>query len=96
MSREKNKKICFKNIKIPRGTFMPILSYLVYPREGKKERLIRSLQKISSCEILESTNEDILILLTDTKDDYEEGLIQENLKQVPEIEGMALVYAQEG
>ncbi len=75
---------------------MPILSYLVYPREGKKEELISSLQKISSCEIVESINKDVVILLTDTKNDYEEGLIQENLKQVPEIEGMALVYAQEG
>jgi len=75
---------------------MPINSYLVYPRLGEKEALITHLNKISECETLEASNEDIVILVTDTTDELHEGILQENLKLIPEIQGMALVYAQEG
>lgn len=75
---------------------MPIQSYLVYPKADEKKNLILNLSNIPCCEVLESTNEDIIILLTDTADDLEEGQLQENLKAVPQLQGMALVYAQEG
>ncbi len=75
---------------------MPICSYLVYPRVGEKESLITNLNKISECETIESTNEDIVVLVTDTADDIQEGILQENLKHIPQIQGMALVYGQEG
>ncbi len=75
---------------------MPIQSYLVYPREGEKQNLNLNLNSLANCETVESTNEDIIILLTDTANDYEEGLLQENLKAIPQLQGMALVYAQEG
>ncbi|MBT6325375.1 MAG: hypothetical protein HOJ35_05360 [Bdellovibrionales bacterium] len=75
---------------------MPIQSYLVYPRKDKKQKLLSHLRKLSGCETMESTNEEIIILLTDTSSDFEEGQLQENLKAIPHLEGMALVYAQEG
>ena len=75
---------------------MPIHSYLVYPHIGKKRALITNLNKISGCEILDSSNEEIVILVTDTGNDIQEGVLQENLKTVPQIQGMALVYGQEG
>ncbi|MBK25283.1 MAG: hypothetical protein CME70_14910 [Halobacteriovorax sp.] len=74
---------------------MPIFSYLVYPRMGKKEELIKSLEGIPECKTVDSTNEDIVVLLTDTSSEEKEMHLQETLKQVPEIEGMALVYAGE-
>ncbi len=74
---------------------MPIQSYLVYPRNGERGELISSLKNTPFCEILESNNKDIIILVTDTEDDYQEGMLQENLKLIPQIQGMALVYAQE-
>ena len=75
---------------------MPVCSYLVYPRTGRKEKLISHFNNFSECEALESLNEDIVVLVTDTKDEVEEGILQENLKLIPEIQEMALVYVQEG
>ena len=75
---------------------MPICSYLIYPQSGEKKKLISHLNRFSECEALESLNENMVILVTDTKDDIQEGILQENLKLIPEIQGIALVYAQEG
>ena len=74
---------------------MPIHSYLVYPHTGEKKALITNLNKISGCETLESRNDEIVILVTDTESDFQEGLLQEDLKLLPQIQGMALVYGQE-
>ena len=74
---------------------MPICSYLVYPRIGKKEELISHLNDFSECITVNSLNKDIVILVTDTKDDIEENDLQESLKLIPEIQGMALVYMQD-
>ena len=59
---------------------MPVCSYLVYPRTRCKEKLISHLNNFFECEALESLNENIVILVTDTKDEVEEGILQENLK----------------
>lgn len=75
---------------------MPVQSYLVYPRENMRSDLISKLSNLNECEVLESTNEELLILLTDTQDSYAEGMLQEELKLIPEIQGISLVFAQEG
>ena len=75
---------------------MPVCSYLVYPRAGEKDALITHLNQISECETIESTNENIVVLVTDTADDVQEGVLQENLKRISQIQAMALVYGQEG
>ncbi len=75
---------------------MPIQSYLVYPTRGNRDDLINTLNAISDCEVTESTNEDIFILLTDTENEEKEYQLQDKLKMIPGIQGMVLVYAQEG
>ncbi len=74
---------------------MPIQSYLVYPRQGQKNTLASILNRTAHCQTVESLNKDVLILVTDTLNNEEEGILQENLKLIPEIQEMALVYAQE-
>ena len=82
-----------KNFSNKKGAIVPIQSYLVYPQVGEKQVLINQLNQFSECEVLESTNEDVVILVTDTQDDKEENLLQENLNAITQISGMALVYA---
>ena len=74
---------------------MPIQSYLVYPRQGQKQTLLSILNQTVHCRTLESLNNDVLILVTDTLNNEEEEILQENLKLIPQIQQMALVYAQE-
>ena len=74
---------------------MPVCSYLVYPHTDKKRQLLSRLDTLSECEAFESVNNALVVLVTETKDDIQEGILQENLKLIPEIQSMALVYAGE-
>ena len=74
---------------------MPIYSYIVYPQKGEKEKLAAQLNAMHQCEAFPSTNEDMLILATETADNIQESLLQEGLKLIPQIQAMALVYGQE-
>ena len=66
---------------------MPIISYLVYPQEGKKKELLKSLSFFDNCEVIPAENENILILITDTKDKKEEESL---LEKIDALEGLKL------
>lgn len=72
---------------------MPICSYLVYPVTGKSGELKRTLGTIPGCEIRESDNRDMMILVTDTPDARREEALQEKLKSIPSIQCMAMTFA---
>jgi nitrate reductase NapAB chaperone NapD len=72
---------------------MPIMSYIAYPNNLGKEKLVSDLNSIKSCEAISSTNEDIVILVTDTLTSDEEEKVQENLKSVNSLNHLSLVYA---
>lgn len=70
---------------------MPIKSYLVHPRKGKKSYLTRILANMEFCEVLPAENEDVLILVTDTDSKQEEELLKEKLEKLDGIKLMAMV-----
>ncbi|UTW66552.1 chaperone NapD [bacterium SCSIO 12643] len=70
---------------------MPIKSYLVHPMDGQKEQLIQKLEKIPFCELNPSTNEDIIVLVTDTSSIAEEKELEQKFEAISEIKNMALV-----
>lgn len=70
---------------------MPIKSYLVHPMDGQKEQLIQKLEKIPFCELNPSTNEDIIVLVTDTSSIAEEKELEKKFEAISEIKNMALV-----
>lgn len=70
---------------------MPIKSYLVHPMDGQKEQLIQKLEKIPFCELNPSTNEDIIVLVTDTSSITEEKELEQKFEAISEIKNMALV-----
>ena len=72
---------------------MPISSYLAWPVSQNKTILARELNKFSQCEAIVSTNEDVVVLVTDTKDEQEEENLQEELQNIKSLGNLTLVYA---
>lgn len=74
---------------------MKIRSYIVYPDQGGKSKLAQLLNSHPCCEATPSSNENMVILVTSTKDEQEENELQEKFKTMPQLASMALVFAQE-
>lgn len=74
---------------------MPIQSYLIYTDQKKKENLAKSLNDLPHCQATVSSNEDVIVLLTDTKNKEEEENLQKKLKNITELTNMTLVFARE-
>lgn len=70
---------------------MPIKSYIAFPRKGEKNQLINVLVNTEHCEVVPSTNKDVLVLVTDTENDQQEEALQQVLDSIKEIEHLNLV-----
>ena len=71
---------------------MPIMSYLAYPKAGKGRILAKQLQSLPACEVLPSSNHDLLILVTDTEDELAEKGLQQALDSLEDLECLAMVF----
>ena len=70
---------------------MPIKSYLAYPCEGQQEELSVQLSRLKGCEVLAATNEQLLILVTDTRTSLDEEELWRELQSLPALERLDLV-----
>jgi nitrate reductase NapAB chaperone NapD len=70
---------------------MPIKSYLVHPVDGKKEALLEALSTLEECDITPAENENVLVLVTETKDDTHESLLKQKLEAISSIKLLSLV-----
>ena len=70
---------------------MPIISYLVYPQEGKKNELLKNLSFFENCEVIPAENEELLILVTDTKDKIEEEQLLEKIDALENLKMRSMV-----
>ena len=70
---------------------MPIKSYLVHAFEGKKDKLVEELNRLPQCQVNPSTNEDVLVLVTDTPTVHAEKKLEQIFESISEIKNMALV-----
>lgn len=70
---------------------MPIKSYIAFPQKGEKNKLIQMLTDTAYCEVVPSTNKDVLVLVTDTENDQQEDELQKVLENIEEIEHLNLV-----
>lgn len=70
---------------------MPIKSYIAYPLPNQKQTLSTALNSISSCEVTESENEDLIILVTDTANNTEEEELEQKLSELPSLLSLAMV-----
>ncbi len=71
---------------------MPVFSYLAYPVQGAKAKLVKELSAIDYCDVTPSENEDILILVTDTPDENEEKKLQHTLNQLPALQSLSMTF----
>jgi nitrate reductase NapAB chaperone NapD len=71
---------------------MPVFSYLAYPIQGAKERLIAELASLEYCEVTPSENEEVLILVTDTPDEETEKELQKKLKNIKSLESLGMTF----
>jgi nitrate reductase NapAB chaperone NapD len=71
---------------------MPIFSYLAYPIQGAKEKLLKDLNSLAHCEAIPSENKDILVLITDTPNDDQEKELQKMLKQLSSLQSLGMTF----
>lgn len=70
---------------------MPVKSYLVFPHKGQKNKLSDELSRLSWCEVMPAENKDLLVLVTDTKDEQEEEKCISRINEIPDLEHYTLV-----
>ena len=70
---------------------MPIMSYLVYPNEGRKEELAAALAAIPACEVRPADNAELLLLVTDTPDSIAQKALDEQLRGLDALSFLGLV-----
>lgn len=73
---------------------MGVASYLAYPEEGMRSALLAELQEYSWCEVVESDNSDVFILVLFAETKEEEKRRFEFLQQHESLLCLAMTYAQ--
>jgi len=70
---------------------MPIKSYLAHPKKGKKEALFKALKTFDDCEVISSENENLLIVISDTKTIADDNLLKEKMDAIESLQLLSLV-----
>lgn len=70
---------------------MPIKSYLAHPHIGQKEALIQGLSALKNCEVIPAENKDVLVVVTETKDETEDKNLKEKIETIASLKLLALV-----
>lgn len=70
---------------------MPIKSYLAHPKTGEKQTLINALSVFAECEVIPATNQDVLVVVTETQDDASDSILKEKIEQIDSLKLLALV-----
>jgi len=72
---------------------MPILSYLVHARPGRRDSLCRTLEEIPGCEVQPADEGNVVILVTETDSSEAEKAMHARLKEIDDVALLALVFA---
>lgn len=71
---------------------MPVFSYIAYPVQGAKEKLLKDLADVDFCEVMPAEKEEVLILVTDTPDEKQEKALQQKLKNMKSLESISMTF----
>lgn len=71
---------------------MPVFSYIAYPVNGAKTKLLKDLKAMDYCEVEPADNKDILILITDTPDEKQEKILQQKLKNLKSLQSLGMTF----
>lgn len=72
---------------------MPVKSYLVTPVPTQMAALRTALAAMPECEVMPATNQELLILVTDTPDEDAEKRLEQRLLSLDSLQCLALVAA---
>lgn len=70
---------------------MPIKSYLVRPHKAKMAELVNALEQFENCEVIPSTNEELVVLVTDTADESSDEKLLSEINQIKSLKMMSMV-----
>jgi len=71
---------------------MPIFSYLAYPVNGEKKKLLDDLSAMDHCQVIPAENQEILILITDTPNEAQEKALQHRLKALKSLQSLGMTF----
>ena len=70
---------------------MLLKSYLVYPRPGGREQLLKALSLLPECEVIPASNQDLFVLITTTTSAEQDMGLEEVISSLNGFGNMALV-----
>jgi nitrate reductase NapAB chaperone NapD len=73
---------------------VPVCSYIILPREGAAESLRASLETLDGCEVVPSTNSDILLLVTDTPSLEADTRLRQTIEDLEDLQLMVLSFGE--
>lgn len=73
---------------------MPICSYLALPLPGQAESLSTRLAALPGCEVIRSTNRDVMVLLTETSDRAQEEELRSELNATDGLAALVLTFGE--
>ncbi len=71
---------------------MPVASYLVYPKPGMGREAATALAALRGCEVSPSSDYSLLVIVTDTPDDQVDHDLQNAMRALPQLDGLAMVF----
>jgi len=73
---------------------MAVCSYLVFPAVGEREAVHAKLTEMPGCDVVPSTNRDVLLLITDTPGRQEDDRLRRSLEVMPGIEALLFTFGE--
>ena len=70
---------------------MPIKSYLARPHREQLSELVNALQQFENCEVIPSSNEELVILVTDTSDDLSDEKLLSEIQSLKSLKMLSMV-----
>lgn len=74
---------------------MPIASYLATPKSGRGHAAAAALGRLPNCEVSPSEDHSLLVVVTDTADEQANHKLQDTMRALPDLEGLAMVFCHE-
>lgn len=75
---------------------MPVFSYLATPRDGQGKKLAEKLSQLPQCSIYPSETHELIVLVTDTRDQTAEEAFLSRLHLIDELKDLSMVFGHEG
>lgn len=70
---------------------MPIKSYILHYKSGKRDKILNDLEEINNCEVILSQNYEVVVLVTDTNSEESDIELYNKLIELEDLKHLSLV-----